>query len=47
MGPSRGGMFGCNAAQAHIIIVDVQPQMMLNKERVEVDEASLLHSPRG
>src|SRR6266545_1085031 len=27
---SRGGMFGCIAAHAQIIVVDTQPHMMLN-----------------
>jgi len=32
-GPSRGGMFGCIAAQAQIIVVDTQLHMILDKVR--------------
>ena len=37
-------MLGCKAAQAQIIAVDAQPQMTLNKVRLE--EPSVLHSSR-
>ena len=39
-GPSRGGMFGCMAAQAHIIVVETHPQTILNIVREGLDESS-------
>ena len=45
-GPSRGGMFGCNAIHPQIRVVEAQPQITLNKVRVGV-EPFVLGSPRG
>ena len=47
-GPSRGGMFGCMAAQAQIIVVETHPQITLDNVRCKPQSTQLqLDSSRG